>query len=101
MRVILKANNLFKDFSGVQVLGGVSLEVFEGERHAVIGPNGSGKTTLFNIITGLLRPTYGEVYFYDQEISGWPVHRITRLGISRSFQIINVFPNPGFISVLS
>lgn len=92
MKAILKANNLFKDFAGVQVLSGVSLEVFEGERHAVIGPNGSGKTTLFNIITGLYRPTYGQIYFYDQDISGWPAHRITRLGISRSFQIINVFP---------
>ena len=92
MKAILKANNLFKDFSGLQVLSDISLEVFEGERHAVIGPNGSGKTTLFNIITGLYRPSYGHIYFYDRDISGWPAHRIACLGVSRSFQIINVFP---------
>jgi branched-chain amino acid transport system ATP-binding protein len=92
MTTILRAENLYKDFSGLQVLAGISLEVFQGERHAVIGPNGSGKTTLFNIITGLYRASQGKIYFFDKEISGRPAHRIARLGVSRSFQIINVFP---------
>jgi branched-chain amino acid transport system ATP-binding protein len=92
MRTILKVDHLFKDFSGLEVLAGVSIEIREGERHAVIGPNGSGKTTLFNIITGLYRPSHGRIYFFDKDISGWPAHRIARTGISRSFQVINVFP---------
>jgi branched-chain amino acid transport system ATP-binding protein len=92
MTTILKADDLYKDFSGLQVLTGISLEILQGERHAVIGPNGSGKTTLFNIITGLYRPSRGHIYFFDKDISGWPAHRIARLGVSRSFQIINVFP---------
>jgi branched-chain amino acid transport system ATP-binding protein len=92
MKTILKMDHLFKDFSGLQVLSDVSLEIAQGERHAVIGPNGSGKTTLFNLITGMYRPSHGKIYFFDKEISGWPAHKIARLGVSRSFQIINVFP---------
>jgi branched-chain amino acid transport system ATP-binding protein len=92
MKTILRIENLNKDFSGLQVLNDVNLDVFEGERHAIIGPNGSGKTTLFNIITGEYRPSHGRIYFSDKEITGWSIHKIARLGISRSFQIINVFP---------
>jgi len=92
METVLKIDNLFKDFSGLEVLSGISLEVFEGERHAIIGPNGAGKSTLFNLITGLYKPSRGRISFLDQDITGWPVHRIARLGISRSFQIINIFP---------
>ncbi len=89
---ILKLEDIYKDFSGLQVLLGISLEVMEGERHAIIGPNGAGKSTLFNLITGRYKPSKGKIFFSDKDITGWPVHRIARIGVSRSFQVINVFP---------
>jgi branched-chain amino acid transport system ATP-binding protein len=92
MRAILRIEDLFKDFSGLEVLSKVSMEVLQGERHCVIGPNGSGKTTLFNIITGFYKPSRGRIYFLDKNITGWSSHRIARLGLSRSFQIITIFP---------
>jgi branched-chain amino acid transport system ATP-binding protein len=90
--VILKLDDLFKDFSGLEVLFGVSLEIIEGECHAIIGPNGAGKSTLFNIITGIYKPTRGRIFFLDKDITSWPAHKIARMGLSRSFQIINNFP---------
>jgi branched-chain amino acid transport system ATP-binding protein len=92
MAAILKIDNVFKDFSGLEVLSGITLEVYAGERHAIIGPNGAGKSTLFNLITGLYRPRRGKIYFLGKDITSASVHRIACLGISRSFQIINVFP---------
>lgn len=89
---ILKLEEIFKDFSGLQVLFGISLDVIEGERHAIIGPNGAGKSTLFNLITGFYKPSKGKIFFSDKDITGWSVHKIARMGISRSFQIINIFP---------
>ena len=89
---ILKLDEVFKDFSGLQVLFGISLDVIEGERHAIIGPNGAGKSTLFNLITGFYKPSKGKIFFSDKDITGWSVHKIARMGISRSFQIINIFP---------
>jgi branched-chain amino acid transport system ATP-binding protein len=89
---LLKLEELFKDFSGLQVLFGISLDVMEGERHAIIGPNGAGKSTLFNLITGFYKPSKGKIFFSDKDITGWSVHKIARMGISRSFQIINIFP---------
>jgi branched-chain amino acid transport system ATP-binding protein len=71
---------------------GINLEIMEGERHAIIGPNGAGKSTLFNIITGLYQPSRGKIFFQEMDITGWPVHMIARIGLSRSFQIINIFP---------
>jgi len=92
MTAILRIENLYKDFSGLQVLSKVSMGISEGERHMIIGPNGSGKTTLFNIVTGFYKPTRGKIFFYDKDITSWSPHKIARLGISRSFQIINIFP---------
>ena len=92
MRNILQIEGLFKEFSGLKVLSGITMDVCEGERHAIIGPNGAGKTTLFNIITGFYKPSRGKIRFLDGDITGSSVHRIARMGISRSFQIINVFP---------
>jgi branched-chain amino acid transport system ATP-binding protein len=89
---ILRLEDIYKDFSGLQVLFGISLEMIEGERHAIVGPNGAGKSTLFNIITGRYKPSRGTISFSEKDITGWPVHRIARIGISRSFQVINVFP---------
>jgi branched-chain amino acid transport system ATP-binding protein len=88
----LELRGVQHDFSGLQVLMGVELGVRDGERHAIIGPNGAGKSTLFNIITGRYRPRRGHVVYRGQDITGAPPHRIARLGIGRSFQIINTFP---------
>src|SRR5450759_5150224 len=87
----LHIQNIHKDFSGLKVLTGVEFKVKEKERHAVIGPNGAGKTTLFNIISGKFKPSSGAILFKGQDISGKPPHVLNRLGLSRSFQITNVF----------
>ena len=88
---ILETKALCHDFSGLQVLLDVNLEVKEGERHAIIGPNGAGKTTLFNVITGTYKPSEGEVLFKNKEVTGFPPHRLVRLGMGRSFQITSTF----------
>ena len=63
MATILKTENLFKDFSGLEIIRGITLEVYEAERHMIIGPNGAGKSTLFNLITGLYKPSKGRIHF--------------------------------------
>jgi branched-chain amino acid transport system ATP-binding protein len=82
---------IHKDFSGLKVLTGVDFAVSEKQRHAVIGPNGAGKTTLFNIISGRFKATSGSILFKGQDISAKPAHVRNRQGLSRSFQITNVF----------
>ena len=89
---ILRISGLQKSFGGLQIIPGIDLEVVEGERHAVIGPNGAGKSTLFNLISGAFPPTAGEIRLRDRVISGQPPHVINRMGLSRSFQITNIFP---------
>jgi branched-chain amino acid transport system ATP-binding protein len=91
MTEYLKIKDIRKDFSGLEVLSGVDFTVREKERHAVIGPNGAGKTTLFNIISGNFRATSGSILFKGEDISAKPAHARNRRGISRSFQITNVF----------
>jgi branched-chain amino acid transport system ATP-binding protein len=88
----LELRGIHHDFSGLQVLTGIDLEILEGERHAVIGPNGAGKSTLFNIITGRFVPRRGHVLYRGRDITGASPHRVARLGVGRSFQIINTFP---------
>jgi branched-chain amino acid transport system ATP-binding protein len=88
---ILETKGLFHDFSGLEVLFDVNLEVEEGERHAIIGPNGAGKTTLFNVITGTYRPSSGEVFFKGKEITGFKPHQLARIGMGRSFQLTSTF----------
>lgn len=90
---ILEIKNLEKKFGGLQVILGVTLALEPGERHAVIGPNGAGKSTLFNLITGKYKPTAGEVRFKGKDITGMPPHKIARMGLTRSFQITNIFKN--------
>ncbi len=92
MTPALELRDIHHDFSGLQVLAGISLAVAAGERHAIIGPNGAGKSTLFNIISGRLRPRRGRVLYREHDITGAPPYRIARLGVGRSFQIINTFP---------
>lgn len=81
-----------KRFAGLQVLAGIDLTVEDGERHAVIGPNGAGKSTLFNIISGRLPPTSGQVLYRGNDITCRSPQSLARIGIGRSFQIINIFP---------
>jgi len=88
---ILETKALAHDFGGLQVLCGVDLQIAQGERHAIIGPNGAGKTTLFNVITGTYRPSAGKVYFKGRDVTGLPPHRLSRLGVGRSFQITSTF----------
>jgi branched-chain amino acid transport system ATP-binding protein len=70
----------------------VTLEVFPGERKAIIGPNGAGKTTLFNLITGVLPPSSGEILLFGRDVTRWPSHQRTALGMARTFQITSLFP---------
>jgi branched-chain amino acid transport system ATP-binding protein len=75
------------------VIRDVNLTVMKGERHALIGPNGAGKSTLFNLISGYMIPTVGSILLKDEIVSGLPPYQINRRGLSRSFQVSNVFAN--------
>jgi branched-chain amino acid transport system ATP-binding protein len=89
---ILETKDLCKHFGTLTAVNGINLSVDKGKRHAIIGPNGAGKTTLFNLLSGRFKPSQGQILFRGQDITGMPPYRISRLGIARSFQIINVFP---------
>ncbi len=89
----LELRDLSKSFGLAKIIQGVDLKVAKGERHAIIGPNGAGKSTLFNLITGKYVPTSGGVYLHDENVSGLKPFEINRRGLSRSFQITNIFPN--------
>jgi branched-chain amino acid transport system ATP-binding protein len=88
----LEIRDLKKSFGPAEIIRGVNLVVPQGERHAIIGPNGAGKSTLFNLISGLIMPTSGTVALNEQTISGLPPYEINRRGLSRSFQVTNIFP---------
>ena len=88
---ILETKKICHDFSGLQVLMDVNLDVKEGERHAIIGPNGAGKTTLFNVITGTYHPNEGDVFFKGRKVTGFKPHKMVRRGMGRSFQITSTF----------
>ena len=88
---MLRVESLSKAFSGFQAVAGANLQVNQGEIVAVIGPNGAGKTTLFNLITGIIKPDSGRVFFKDEDITGLPPHKVCRKRISRSYQVVNVF----------
>ena len=90
---ILELKNVHKDFKGLKVLKQINLSVEDGECHAIIGPNGAGKSTLFNVITGKYKPSQGTVFFNGEDITGIAPYKISRRGLARSFQIINVFPH--------
>jgi branched-chain amino acid transport system ATP-binding protein len=88
----LELRDLRKSFGKTEIIRGASLAVNQGERIAVIGPNGAGKSTLFNLISGRFAPTSGEVLLNGVRIDGKKPFEINRLGLSRSFQITNIFP---------
>jgi branched-chain amino acid transport system ATP-binding protein len=88
----LELKALRKSFGKTEIIRGVDLAVEAGDRVAIIGPNGAGKSTLFNLISGRLTPTGGEVLLNGQRVDGMRPFEINRLGLSRSFQITNIFP---------
>jgi branched-chain amino acid transport system ATP-binding protein len=88
----LELKNLRKSFGKTEIIRGINLAVNAGERVAIIGPNGAGKSTLFNLISGRFEPSSGEVLLNGQRINGMKPFEINRMGLSRSFQITNIFP---------
>jgi branched-chain amino acid transport system ATP-binding protein len=89
---ILALSDVVVAFDALRAVDGVSMTVSRGQRRAIIGPNGAGKTTLFNAIAGALLPTGGRIVFNGHDITGLPPHRRAQIGISRTFQISNLFP---------
>ena len=89
--MILKLEHVCKNFGGLAALAEVNFGVEEGEILGVIGPNGAGKTTLFNLITGVFAPTSGAILFRDKPLVGLRPHKVTEMGISRTFQNIRLF----------
>jgi branched-chain amino acid transport system ATP-binding protein len=90
-RTALCTRALSKDFRGLVAVDNVDIEVREGSVHALVGPNGAGKTTLFNLLTGFLRPSSGEILLGDRVVTGLPPERVVQLGVARSFQITSLF----------
>lgn len=87
----LVLTDVTKRFGQAEIIRGVSLQVAEGERHAIIGPNGAGKSTLFNLISGAFPPTSGEILVNGRPVGGAAPYQINRQGLSRSFQVTNIF----------
>jgi len=91
--MMLEVKNLVKEFGGLVANGDISFELRQGEILGLIGPNGAGKSTLFNCIAGYYKPTRGNIIFEGKEITGWPPHLVTRVGIARTFQGMKMMPN--------
>ena len=100
MTPLLQIRNLRRSFGALTAVNGVSLAVEPTERRAIIGPNGAGKTTLFNVITGHLQPSSGDIVFEGRPLRGLSPHAVARRGISRSFQRNNVFTGLGVLENL-
>ncbi len=92
MTTVLELKSVRKCFGTTEIVGGVDLAVCAGERLGIIGPNGAGKSTLFNLISGALVPSGGDIVLLGRSVVGRKPHQIFRMGLSRSFQITNVFP---------
>lgn len=91
--MLLEVKNLVKEFGGVVANADISLELEAGIIAGLIGPNGAGKTTLFNCVAGYYKPTSGKVLFEGKDITGWPAHRVAKIGIARTFQSMKIMPN--------
>ena len=91
--IILETRGVSKQFGALVAVDNVSIQVQRASFHAIIGPNGAGKTTFFNLLSGNLEPSSGQILFKGKDITRLPVHRTAHLGIGRSFQITNIFPN--------
>ncbi len=91
--ILLETHDLRKAFGALVAVDDVSIQVQTGTIHSIIGPNGAGKTTFFNLLSGNLEPTAGRVIYKGKDITRLPLHRSAHIGIGRSFQITNLFPN--------
>jgi branched-chain amino acid transport system ATP-binding protein len=89
----LQTHDLRKEFGGLVAVQNVTMQVERGHLHSIIGPNGAGKTTLFNLLSGKYHPTRGTIIYNGRNITRLPVYRRAHIGIGRSFQITNVYPN--------
>ena len=96
--VLLETRQLMKHFGGIMAVNEISLSIGKGEILGMIGPNGSGKSTFVNLLTGIYTPDKGQTLFKDRDITRLPVHRITEIGIARTFQNLRIFQN---ISVMT
>lgn len=92
MSAALRTVELSKHFGGLRAVNAVSLTLPQGQRHAIIGPNGAGKTSFINLLTGVLRPSAGEVFLGEERVTRLPVHQRVKRGLARTFQINNLFP---------
>jgi branched-chain amino acid transport system ATP-binding protein len=90
---ILTIDNVSKNFGGFQVLKNILVHLEEGKRLAIIGPNGAGKTTLINLISGVLKPSTGRIFLFGKDVTRLSPYLRSRLGLSRTFQILSLFPN--------
>jgi branched-chain amino acid transport system ATP-binding protein len=97
---LLETRSLTKEFRGFRAVSEVSLRVAEGTVHALVGPNGAGKTTLFNLLTGFLAPSSGQILFGGDDITGKQPEQIAHLGIARSFQITSLFDQMSLVDHL-
>ncbi len=88
---MLKVDNITMQFGGLKAVSELNMDIEEKQIVGLIGPNGAGKTTAFNMITGVYKPTYGDIYFCDKKITGLKAHEITKMGIARTFQNIRLF----------
>lgn len=91
MNSALTLTGVRKSFGATEIIRGVDLEIRDGERHAIIGPNGAGKSTLYNLISGRFPPSAGGIHLYDTDITNKKAFEINRLGLTRSFQVTNIF----------
>ena len=92
VKAALELRGLCKSFGGLHAVRDVTIKIMAGDRKAIIGPNGAGKTTLFNLITGILPVTSGKVLLFGRDVTKWPTHRRTALGMARTFQVTSLFP---------
>lgn len=90
--IVLETRGLSVNFGGLKAVDNVDIAVRRGGITSIIGPNGAGKSTFYNLVTGAIRPTAGKVFLEGREITGTPTHKLSAFGLSRSFQITNLFP---------
>ena len=93
MNTVIEVENLYKSYGNIKAVNGISFSVSKGEIFGMLGPNGAGKTTFFNLLSGHLRPTSGGVLFMGKNVRKMPAYERCRLGIGRSFQLTNIFPD--------
>ena len=92
MTALLEMRNVSRRFGGLRAVSNVTMSIGKGRVVGLIGPNGAGKTTLVNLISGMLKLSEGEMWFDGRRIDGLPAYRISRLGVARTFQIVQPFP---------